>query len=304
VDEAEEKVLKRVAMIAAVLLFCGATNYPQVKKDCGGGASLHVSAEKARQGSLLTIEIESVKRVAEIKGEWDGSEVQFWQDGDGKGQKWRGFIGVDLEKPAGKYGLRVDGKVSDGTALNCAAEIQVAAGNFATERLQVKQEYVEPNAEQLERAKAESARLGVIFGTVTPEKLWNGKFRLPLKGVHKSGNFGKRRILNGHPGSPHRGVDFPAPAGTPVHATQRGRIVLAEELYFSGNTVLMDHGLGIYTLYGHLSSMNVKAGDTVEAGAVLGKVGATGRSTGPHLHWGLTVNGAKVNALEIVKLRQ
>jgi murein DD-endopeptidase MepM/ murein hydrolase activator NlpD len=89
-----------------------------------------------------------------------------------------------------------------------------------------------------------------------------------------------------------------------VHATQRGRVALAEELYFSGNTVVLDHGLGIYTLYGHLSSLHVKTGDMVEAGAVLGKVGTTGRSTGPHLHWGLTVDGAKVNGLDIVKLPQ
>lgn len=292
-------MLKKAAVMGAVLLFCGGTIFAGVSKGCGGGESLRVSAEDVKQGSLLMIEMEGGKRITEAKGQWDGSEVQFWRDGE----KWRGFVGVDLEKPAGKYELRVNGELSDGTTLDCATEIRVAKGNFATERLQVKQEYVEPNPEQLERAKAETARLKVIFATVTPWKLWNGKFRLPLEGVHKSGNFGKRRILNGQPGSPHKGVDFSAPTGTPVHATQRGRIVVAEELYFSGNTVLLDHGLGIYTLYGHLSSVNVKAGDMAEAGAVLGKVGATGRSTGPHLHWGLTVNGAKVNALEIVKLQ-
>jgi hypothetical protein len=300
----EGKVLKRMGIVVAVLLFCGHRNYAQAKKDCGGGAFLRVSADEAKQGSLLTLEVASATGIAEIKGEWDGSEVQFWQGGDGERQKRRAFIGVDLEKPPGKYELRVNGKLSDGMALNCAAEVEVTVGNFATESLHVSPQYVEPNPEQIERAKAESARLGAIFASVTPEKLWAGKFRLPLKGVHKSGNFGKRRVLNGNPGSPHRGVDFPASAGTPVHATQRGRIVLAEELYFSGNTVLMDHGLGIYTLYGHLSSLHVKAGDMVEAGAVLGKVGTTGRSTGPHLHWGLTVNGAKVNALDITKLSQ
>jgi murein DD-endopeptidase MepM/ murein hydrolase activator NlpD len=89
---------------------------------------------------------------------------------------------------------------------------------------------------------------------------------------------------------------------TPVHAAQRGRVVLAEELFFSGNTVVVDHGLGIYTFYGHLSEIAVKEGDTVEAGAALGKVGATGRVTGPHLHWGLTVERARVNPLQIVRL--
>ncbi|HZV59539.1 MAG TPA: hypothetical protein VFF42_04310, partial [Candidatus Eremiobacteraceae bacterium] len=199
-------MLKKAGVIVAILLFCGGTDYAQVKKDCGGEARLKVSANEAKQGSLLTIEIESVKRIAELKGEWDGYEVRFWHDGRGEKQTWRAFIGVDLEKAAGKYELQVNGKLSDGTVLNCAPEIRVVTGNFATERLQVKQEYVEPNPEQLERAKAETERLRAVFATVTPEKLWDGKFRLPLAGFHKSGNFGKRRILNGQPGSPHKGV--------------------------------------------------------------------------------------------------
>src|SRR5262249_32668006 len=160
---------------------------------------------------------------------------------------------------------------------------------------------VEPNPEQLERAKEETQKLRAIFSTVTPERLWEGAFRVPLDGVTTGGNFGRRRVLNGQPGSPHSGVDFPAPAGTPVHAAQAGRVVLAEPLFFSDNTVLIDHGLGIYTFYGHLSAMSVQPGEAVEAGTVLGKVGATGRVTGPHLHWGLTVDRERVNALQIVK---
>ena len=128
------------------------------------------------------------------------------------------------------------------------------------------------------------------------------KFRIPLDGVTTGTNFGRRRILNGNPGSPHGGVDLPGTTGTPVHVAQRGKVVLAEELFFSGNTVVVDHGLGIYTFYGHLSEIDVKVGDALEAGAVLGKVGATGRVTGPHLHWGLTVERARVNPLQLVSL--
>jgi len=108
--------------------------------------------------------------------------------------------------------------------------------------------------------------------------------------------------LNGKEGSPHTGMDFPAITGTPVHAAQAGRVVLADNLFFSGNTVVVDHGLGIYTFYCHFSETAVKVGDEVTVGALLGKVGATGRVTGPHLHWGLTVEGARVNPLEIVRL--
>ena len=140
-----------------------------------------------------------------------------------------------------------------------------------------------------------------IFDTVTPERFWDGAFHLPLKDVATGGNFGRRRVLNGQARSPHAGVDFPALKGTPVFAAQRGKVVVAEDLYYSGNTVVLDHGYGIYTLYAHLSEIDVKPGDTVENNAEIGKVGATGRVTGPHLHWGLTVQHARVNAMQIVQ---
>jgi murein DD-endopeptidase MepM/ murein hydrolase activator NlpD len=168
--------------------------------------------------------------------------------------------------------------------------------------LQVGKQFVEPSPEQIKRADEERQKLRDIFDRVTSERLWDGKFRIPLDGVTTGSNFGRRRILNGNPGSPHGGVDLPGAAGTPVHAAQRGRVVLAEELFFAGNTVVVDHGLGIYTFYGHLSEIDAKVGDALEASAVLGKVGATGRVTGPHLHWGLTVERARVNPLQIVTL--
>ena len=212
------------------------------------------------------------------------------------------LLGVDLQKPAGKYEFMVAGELQDGERVSCRAMVEVKEGHFATENLTVKKQFVEPDPEQVARAEAETKRLREIFDRVTPERLWNGPFRVPLDGMFKGANFGRRRVLNGHPGSPHTGVDFPAATGTPVHAAQRGRVVLADSLFFSGNTVIVDHGLGIYTFYCHFSEIDAKVGDTVKAGTVLGKVGATGRVTGPHLHWGLTVERARVNALDIVRV--
>jgi len=132
--------------------------------------------------------------------------------------------------------------------------------------------------------------------------LWRGNFQFPLAGITQGTNFGKRRVLNGQARPPHTGADFPAVTGTPVHATQSGRVALAEELFFSGNTVILDHGLGVYSLYGHLSAIGVESGESVKAGEIIGKVGATGRVTGPHLHWGVTVNKARVNPAQLVGL--
>jgi murein DD-endopeptidase MepM/ murein hydrolase activator NlpD len=258
-----------------------------------------LSAPTASQGSLLLIELKSTKPLTEVKGEWGERTVPFWQENPGLE---RALVGVDLEKDTGKYDFKLTGQTADGERLNCSAVIEVNKGQFATERLHVEKEFVEPNPEQIKRANEERQRLREIFDRVTPERLWNGKFRVPLDGAGSGGNFGKRRILNGQPGSPHSGVDFPAATGTPVHAAQGGRVVLAEELFFSGNTVVVDHGLGIYTFYGHLSAIDVKEGDSLVPGQVVGKVGATGRVTGSHLHWGLTVERARVNPLDIVKL--
>ena len=268
---------------------------------CTPGTELRLSAPESSQGSLLLIELKSALQLTEVKGDWGGRKVAFWQE-SGKEGIQRGLVGVDLEKAPGEYELKVTGQTASGEKIVCRAMVEVKKGQFATEKLQVGKQFVEPNPEQIKRANEELQKLREIFDRVTPERLWDGKFRVPLDGVTTGANFGKRRILNGNPGSPHSGLDLPGATGTPVHAAQRGRVVLAEELFFAGNAVVVDHGLGIYTFYGHLSQIDVKVGDTLEPGTVLGKVGATGRVTGPHLHWGLTVERARVNPLQIVKL--
>src|SRR5467141_538452 len=268
---------------------------------CTPGTTLRLSAPESSQGSLLLIEVKSAKPLAEMQGDWDGRTVPFWRESASEAQR-KGLLAVDLEKAPGEYDLKVTGQTTSSEKISCSARVAVRKGRFATEKLQVGKQFVEPSPEQIKRADEERQKLRDIFGRVTPERLWDGKFRMPLDGVTTGSNFGRRRILNGNPGTPHGGVDLPGTTGTPVHAAQRGRVALAEELFFSGNTVVVDHGLGIYTFYGHLSEINVKAGDAVETGTVLGKVGATGRVTGPHLHWGLTVERARVNPLLLVKL--
>jgi murein DD-endopeptidase MepM/ murein hydrolase activator NlpD len=262
---------------------------------------MHLSSPESSQGSLLLVEVKSAKPLAELQGDWGGRSVRFWQEA-GEETRQKALIGVDLEKVPGQYELKVTGQTAAGEKETCTVEVPVKQGRFATERLTVEKQFVAPSPEQIKRADAERQKLRDIFDRVTPQRLWDGQFRVPLDGVTEGSNFGRRRILNGNPGSPHGGADLRGTTGTPVHAAQRGRVVLAEELFFAGNTVVIDHGLGIYTFYGHLSEIDVKIDDVLEAGTVLGKVGATGRVTGPHLHWGLTVEKARVNPLQIVKL--
>lgn len=259
-------------------------------------------ATPATQGSLLRLDVRSATAIKDLKGEWNEHAIPFWPDARIKNLE-HGLLGIDLELAAGKYNLAIAAELANGKAAKCSAEISVKAGNFAVEKLTVAKEYAELSAEDIARAEKEGQRLREVFATVTPEKLWQGRFRLPLDGAHPAKNFGQRRVLNGNPESPHTGMDFPAAAGTPIHAAQAGRVVLAENLFFSGNTVVVDHGLGIYTFYGHMERMDVADGDTVKVGTVLGLVGATGRVTGPHLHWALKVATARVNPLQIVGLQ-
>ena len=272
----------------------------QVRKSCGAGLTLKLSASVTPQGSLILADITGTKSLPDLTAEWDGNPTPLWKEGAAT-KTQHGLLGVDLEKPPGKYELKISWNEPEGKAMTCSASVTVRKGQFRTESLKVDNQFVQPDAQQQKRAEEDQKKMKAIYDTVTPERLWGGKFRVPLKDVTTGGNFGRRRILNGQPRSPHAGVDFPAASGTPVLAAQSGKVVLAEELYYSGNTVVIDHGYGIYTLYAHLSEIGVKPGQDIAVSSEIGKVGATGRVTGPHLHWGLTIEHARVNGLDIVQ---
>ena len=264
---------------------------------CAEGVELRLSSPESVQGGLLLVEVHSAQPLRQLKAAWVGQPLRFWQAGTADTQ--RALVGVDLEQEAGVFPLTVSAALDDGQQLVCSALVSVAEGKFALEELHVSRRFVELSRKDRERAERETQRLLALFARATPERLWAGGFRLPLEGVEASGNFGRRRVLNDEPRSPHTGEDFPAPAGTPVHAAQRGRVALADNLFFAGNTVVLDHGLGLYTFYGHLESLAVKEGELVEAGVLLGRVGDTGRVTGAHLHWAVRLNRTRVNPLAL-----
>jgi len=295
--------LNRFLSIVVALLAPGlARAQVPVRKSCGDGITLKLNAAVATQGSLLVGEVASADALPAITAEWDGRTIPVWSEGKNLASL-HALLGVDLEKAPGRYEWKISWDGADGKAKECIAQVTVRAGKFPTERLKVEKQFVQPDPEQQKRVEEDQKKMRAIYDTVTPEVLWKGKFQLPLKEVTAGRNFGRRRILNGEVRSPHAGVDFPAASGTPVFASQSGKVALAEELFYSGNTVVIDHGYGIYTLYAHLSEIGVQAGDAVEASTEIGKVGATGRVTGPHLHWGLTVEHARVNAMDLVHRR-
>ncbi len=273
--------------------------HAQATQNCPDGLELKISAPQSSQGSLLRVELRSGAPLDDVKGSWAGHEVSFWED-DANANIHSAYLGIDLEQAPGPSKFALTAKMQSGESVSCSAGVTVRAGHFVVEKLTVDEKFVEPNPEDAARAKKEGERLHAIYATRSAEKLWNGDFRFPVAGPRQGSNFGSRRVLNGEARSPHSGLDIHAATGTPVRAAQRGRVVLAEELYFGGNTVVLDHGMGIYTSYMHLSRIDVREGDLVDAGTIIGLVGATGRVTGPHLHWGLEVNEARVNPLQIL----
>ena len=149
---------------------------------------------------------------------------------------------------------------------------------------------------------AEGRRLATLYRVITPERLWRGRFTRPVAGTEPGSGFGARRIINGRRRSPHGGLDFSATTGTPVVAANSGRVALVAEFFFPGRFVALDHGLGLYTLYFHLDAVSVAEGQRIDRGQTLGTVGATGRSTGPHLHFGAPVGAARVDPSALLGL--
>jgi murein DD-endopeptidase MepM/ murein hydrolase activator NlpD len=207
-----------------------------------------------------------------------------------------------LDTKPGEHAANAVLTTDDGRSETREVVINVLAKKYPTTTLNVEERFVELNKADLDRAYRESKEADAIYGRITTDIVPDEPFTVPIPGVVGK-NFGERRIFNGEPRAPHSGADLHAAAGTPVHATNRGRVVLAKTLFFTGNTVILDHGLGIYSLYAHLSRIDVKSGEMVKNGQVVGLVGATGRVTAPHLHWGMRVQGARVDPFSLVRER-
>lgn len=215
------------------------------------------------------------------------------------GDGWQGLIGIDLDVKPGTYPVSVTIVSAGATASEISPKLTIDKREFAVRRLRVAPAYVDPPPDVLARIGVESAELQSIFQDWANPRQWQGAFQAPVR-QPPSSSFGSRSIFNGQARSPHSGTDFRAGTGTPVAAPGSGVIVLARPLYYTGNTVIIDHGLGLYSVLAHLSEFTVKETDRVGRGDVVGLVGATGRVTGPHLHWSVRLNGARVDPLSLL----
>jgi murein DD-endopeptidase MepM/ murein hydrolase activator NlpD len=212
---------------------------------------------------------------------------------EAEGPRWSGWAAVPLDAAAARAEVAIDW-TAGGTSRHHAGTVRLEARRFPEQRLQVESRYVAPPADVTRRIEEERERLLALWQGREPSPVALRPFRRPVPGS-PTGIFGERRFFNGEPRAPHPGLDLRATVGTPVLASGAGKVALAGDLYYTGGTVILDHGEGLFTVYAHLSAVEVEEGVRIDAGARVGLSGATGRVTGPHLHWGAKIGDVPVD---------
>jgi hypothetical protein len=280
--------MKRVARAGWAPVFVLIAVCATLAADSPSGLEVSVHAREIAPGEPIRVVVRSRDSLAALDGKFLEQPVYMVRQSEGgNGEVWAGWTMVPLDQQAMSAAIDLEGTRTSGTAVIATHAVSIRHKDFPEERLTVSSKYVEPPAEVQERRAEERTKVRKVYRTrrdVTPSE----KFVRPVPGEPTS-TFGKRRFFNDKPRSPHPGLDLRAATGTPVLAAGSGLVAISQDLYYSGNTVIIDHGGGLFTIYAHLSELDVSVGDELEAGVPIGKSGATGRVTGPHLHWGAKI---------------
>jgi Peptidase family M23 len=256
------------------------------------------TARALQPGEIVTLRVTSPTPLRSIDLTSKGKTTPLWPT-DATGSAWAGLIGIDVESKAGPQRVVIQAVTRTGDGVMAEHTLDVAPKHFAERHLRVDPRFSDPPESARPRIAAEAARLEAIFGALERTAPPDVPFTAPVPQAPNS-RFGLRSFFNKQLRGRHNGVDFPSPAGTPVHAPARGRIVLVDDLYFTGNTVVIDHGYGVYTLFAHLERTAATVGAEVTRGDLVGTVGSTGRATGPHLHWSLRLQGTRVDPTSLI----
>lgn len=270
----------------------------------GGGGSaappeeafpVRLSSGQPVQGEPLFVEASPPPRTEAVVMVWKGQEIPMRKEPPGR---FLGLIGIDLLEPPGEVPLSVRA-TGNGRTLRVDRKIVIRRGSFPVQELSLPEEMTQFDRETLERIRREADRLAERFSRISSPPVWRFPFLAPVADFRPKG-FGARRIINGEPRSPHAGVDVDLPEGTPVVATADGTVAFAGEQFFGGNSVVLDHGGGVFSIYYHLRSIAVAEGRKVVRGEPIGAVGSSGRATGPHLHFSVRAAGGRIDPSQVV----
>jgi len=256
-------------------------------------SDIYLSTRVIHQGELSLIRIHVESGVIPLVT-WMGEKVHLVPNPEQT--DWVGFLGVDLTAAPGRNDVVV--KMSD-AGPEQRLDMEIREKDYGVRNMTLPENMVDLDAATLARVRKESAVTNALWEAEPSNPLWDGSFIKPVPG-EVIGPFGRRSVINGQPRSPHTGVDLRGKKGTPIKAINDGRVVLTADHFFSGLFVVIDHGGGIKSMYFHMDKIQVQQGETVKKGAIIGFVGSTGRSTGPHLHWGVRVNGARIDPSQLI----
>jgi len=253
-------------------------------------------------GSPELIRVHASHALTQVDGEWFGHKIRFFPGGNS--DTWFALAGVDVEAPAGPSSLKITAS-SGGKASDLTTQVSIRPAHYRTSAITVEPRFVEPGPDDQKLIEAASKAKEKAFASAESDgathPLWLGNFAAPVK-FAPTDSFGTRRTFNGKLASIHKGTDFRAPAGTPVLAGNSGTVILAQKLFYEGNCVMIDHGLGLISISMHLSRIDVKPGQQVTRGQQLGLSGATGRVTGQHLHWAIRWQGVMLDPVKLLHL--
>ena len=255
-----------------------------------GAFPVRLSASQPAQGELLIVEASPPAGAGNVIMVWKGREIPIKEEGGGR---FLGLVGVALLEPPGTAVLSVRGS-QEGAFFQVDARIEVRKRTFPVQELALPESMTQFDDATLERINREAKVLQDRFSRVFSPPAWSFPFLPPVEEYRPKG-FGVRRLINGEPRSPHAGVDVDLPAGTPVVAISDGVVAFAGEQFFGGNSVVLDHGGGLFSIYYHLKDIAVSEGRKVARGQRIGAVGASGRATGPHLHFGVRAAGGRID---------
>lgn len=255
------------------------------------------SARSLQPGEIVTLRVTTAAPVETLEAVAFGRTIPLWPRANRR--TWTALVGLDVELAPGRYTVGLAGRTRDGRAIEGEHMLNVVAKRFTERRLRVDPRFSSPPPEMRERIVREAARLDSLFGATTTSLVPSVPFAAPVP-QPTSSPFGARSFFNGEPRSRHNGIDFSSPDGTEIRAPAAGRVVLVDDLYFTGHTVVVDHGFGLYSLFAHMRETAAEEDADVTRGALLGWVGATGRATGPHLHWSVRLQGAKVDPTSLL----
>lgn len=250
-----------------------------------------LAPKRVGPGDIMVVTVKNA--AGPIEGTFRGKKLYF----NSIKNNYEAVVGIDLYLEPGEYDLAIK---SNGVALD--RTVLVSKKKYPLQRLTLPKDMVELSPETEARVELEQKKTASLW-PIDSVRIWNGNFINPLPGKKIGTKFGVRRLINKIPKNSHSGVDVTAEEGEPVLAPNDGVAVLVEEQFYSGNSVILDHGQGIYTMFFHLSKANVRVGQAVLKGEVIGLVGSTGRSSGAHLHWGVRMQGARVDPLELINLK-